>query len=163
MSHLFEGKHMTCKLTDFGFSHLDASSRGFPLGGSPPWQAPELMTEKFFKIETAKRTDVYSFGLLVWRLMLDGDPFEPLDSFEGETEKERRSRRNEALASLKNEDKLTDHVCKSLASSNTLNEQQLAVVLRVIRSTLSRDPSQRELDLARLIRLLSPDYWYKSR
>ena len=152
-----------CKLTDFGFSHLDASTHGFALGGSPPWQAPELMTEKFFKVETAKRTDIYSFGLLVWRLMLDGDPFEPLDTYKGETEKERRSRRNEALAALKHEDKLIDHVCGSLKRSGVLNEQQLATVLRVIRSTLSRDPSQRELDLARLIRLLSPDFWYKSR
>lgn len=68
-----------CKFTDFGFSRLDASLHEFVLGGSTPWQAPELMTEKFFRIETAKRTDIYSFGLLVWRLMLDGHPFEPLD------------------------------------------------------------------------------------
>ena len=152
-----------CKLTDFGFSHLDASSHGFALGGSPPWQAPELMTEKFFKIETAKRTDIYSFGLLVWRLMLDGDPFEPLDTYNGETENERRSRRNETLAALKHEDRLVDHVCDSLKRSGILSEQQSATVLRVIRSTLSKDPAQRELDLARLIRLLSSDFWYKTR
>lgn len=71
------------------------------------------MTEKFFKIETAKRTDIYSFGLLVWRLMLDGDPFEPLETYKGETDKERRSCGNEALAALKHEDKLIDHVCDS--------------------------------------------------
>lgn len=133
------------------------------MGGSPPWQAPELMSGRYFQIESAKRTDIYSFGLLVWRLMLDGDPFEPLDSFEGETEKEKRARRNEGLALLKSEDQLTEHVCESLKSSGVLNEQQMAIIVRVIRKTLARDPSQRELTMANLIRLLDPNFWYQSR
>ena len=94
------------------------------------------MSGKYFKIESAKRTDIYSFGLLVWRLMLDGDPFEPLETFAGETEKEKRAGRNGYLASLKREDKLMDHVCESLKSSGVLKEQQLITVYRIIRSTL---------------------------
>lgn len=121
------------------------------------------MSGRYFQIESAKRTDIYSFGLLVWRLMLDGDPFEPLDSFEGETEKEKRARRNEGLALLKSEDQLTEHVCESLKSSGVLNEQQMAIIVRVIRKTLARDPSQRELTMANLIRLLDPNFWYQSR
>lgn len=156
-------KRLVGKLTDFGFSHLDASSNGFQLGGSPPWQAPECISGKYFKIETAKRTDIYSFGLLVWRMMLNGDPFESMSNIEGETEKERRSRRNDTIARLKGEDKLADHVCTSLQTSNDLDDQQLEMLYRVIRSTLPKDPGQRELNMGRLIRLLSPDFWYQSR
>ncbi|KAG7006613.1 hypothetical protein G7Y79_00013g033850 [Physcia stellaris] len=155
-------RHLVCKLTDFGYSHLDASSNGFPLGGSPPWNAPECFSGTYFKIETAKRTDIYSFGLLVWRLMLDGDPFASM-KFEGDTEKEQRARRNEFVTTLKNNDKLAEHVCQSLEMSVSLTEQQLSILRRVIRCTLTKDPSQRELDMARLIRLLSPDFWYHSR
>ena len=95
--------------------------------------------------------------------MLDGDPFEPLETYKGETDKERRPCGNEALAALKHEDTLIDHVCDSLKRSSVLDPQQLATVLRAIQNTLSRDPSRLELDLARLIRLLSPDLWSKSR
>lgn len=153
---------LICKLTDFGYSHLDASSNEFPLGGSPPWNAPECFSGTYFRIETAKRTDVYSFGLLVWRLMLDGDPFASM-KFEGDTEKEQRARRNEFVTVLKNDDKLADHVCQSLETSASLTEQQLAMITRVIRCTLTKNPSNRELDMARLIRLLSADFWYRSR
>ena len=70
--------------------------------------------------------------------MLDGDPFEPLETFLGDTEKEKRARRNESLASLKREDKLMDHVCDSLKSSGVFNEQQLITVHRIIRCTLGK-------------------------
>lgn len=152
-----------CKLTDFGFSHLDASSNGFPLGGSPPWQAPECISGKYFRIESAKRTDIYSFGLLIWRIMLDGDPFNLISYSDPGTEKERRELRNSAIALLKNEDKLVDHVCESLRISSNLKDEQLEMLERVIRSTLMKDPQRRELDMGRLIRLLSPDFWYQSR
>ena len=137
---------------------------GFPLGGSPPWQAPELTAGKYFRLENAKRTDIYSFGLLVWRLMLDGNPFQPLEeSLDEGSEQERRTRRNEEIASLKHQDKLTDHVCATLASSGVLSEDQLSTVVRVIRKTLVKDPSQRELSIPNIIRLLDPKFWYKTR
>lgn len=154
---------LVCKLTDFGFSHLDASSNGFPLGGSPPWQAPECISGNYFRIESAKRTDIYSFGLLLWRIMLDGDPFNLIRYSDAGTEKERRELRNNAIGLLKNEDKLVDHVCESLRASANLKDEQLDMLERVIRSTLTKDPQRRELDMGRLIRLLSPDFWYQSR
>ena len=95
--------------------------------------------------------------------MLNGDPFEPLENFEGETEREKRFRRNEGLAILKDEDKLIEHVCNSLESSRSLNEYQLNIVTRVIRRTLAKNPLQREISMAELIRLLSPQFWYKTR
>lgn len=158
------GTRLVCKLTDFGFSYLDATSNGFPLSQTPPWQAPECMSGKYFKIETAKRTDIYSFGLLLWRVMLDGDPFELLSrKVKGKDEKERRSYRNELVALLKNEDKLSEHACEALEVSGLFENQQLMMLHRIIQSTLAKNPSSRELDMARLIRLLSPDFWYQTR
>ena len=50
-----------CKLTDFGA--LQLPSGDFALGGSRPWQAPEIKRETAFKVEDAKRTDIYGKSL----------------------------------------------------------------------------------------------------
>ena len=151
----------TCKLTDFGVSRLPGG--GVLLGGSRPWQAPECSRGAFFKIEEAKSTDIYSFGMLLWRVVLDGDPFKLLGDFEGPTSRERRDRRNEAIARLKEEDQLVQHVCHSLALSEHFTHTQLEMLCEVISITLIKDSSQRELDITRLIRLLSKDQWYEAR
>ena len=68
-----------CKLTDFGVSNHPSGK--VVLGGSRPWQAPEclLVRGELFELEDARRTDVYSFGMLVWRVVVDGDPFKLLE------------------------------------------------------------------------------------
>lgn len=150
-----------CKLTDFGV--LRQPTGGVILGGSRPWQAPECSSGSYFQIEAAKRTDVYSFGMLLWRVMLDGDPFETLGVFEGKDPKEIRQKRNDAVAALKEEDDLVQHVCASLALSGQFSRPHLEMLTGVIHITLTKDPHRRELSLARLIRLLTPNNWYKSR
>lgn len=52
-----------CKLTDFGV--LGHPSGKVVLGGSQPWQASECLRGELFKLEDAKRTDMYSFGMLI--------------------------------------------------------------------------------------------------
>lgn len=151
---------LRCKLTDFGV--LRHHTGGVILGGSRPWQAPECSGTSYFQIEAAKRTDVYSFGMLLWRVMLDGDPFKTLGKFEG-TPKESRQKRNDAVASLKGEDNLVQHVCSSLALSEKFSRAQLAMLCEVIDITLTQNPHHRELDLTRLIRLLMPNNWYHAR
>ena len=89
--------------------------------------------------------------------MLDDDPFASM-KFENDTEKKQRASRNEFVTTLKNNDKLAKHVCQSLETSVSLTEQQLAMLRRIICCTLIKNFSQRELDMARLIRLLSSDF-----
>ena len=65
------------KLSDFGCSLVDNDYEGgrVLLGGTPMWAAPEIMQGLVPK-QLATLTDVYSFGLLVWRLCIDGrNPF----------------------------------------------------------------------------------------
>ncbi|KAL8815152.1 MAG: hypothetical protein Q9223_005687 [Gallowayella weberi] len=149
---------------DFGVSRHP--NGGVILGGSRPWQAPECNRGQYFKVEAAKRTDIYSFGMLLWRVMFDGDPFKLLEggaSFEGKTDKERRLKRNEMVGALKSDDRLVQHVCESLAVSERFDRYQIEMLSEVMSITLALDPSRRELDLGRIIRLLTPNNWYESR
>lgn len=148
------------KLTDFGVLRLPDG--GVLLGGSRPWQAPECSRGAFFKLEEAKRTDVYSFGMLIWRVFLDGDPFKSLGPIEGKTAKEIRQCRNKAIASLKEEDSLIRHVCNSLASSEKFSRLQLETLCEVISTTLVKDSTRREMDVRKIIRLLAPKNWYEA-
>ncbi|KAL8703472.1 MAG: hypothetical protein Q9201_003346 [Fulgogasparrea decipioides] len=114
----------------------------------------------------AKRTDIYSFGMLLWRVMFDGDPFKLLErqnTFEAKNDKERRTKRNEAVAALKQDDRLVQHVFESLATSDKLDRYQIEMLSEVMSVTLALDPARRELDLGRIIRLLTPNNWYESR
>ncbi|KAL9129225.1 MAG: hypothetical protein Q9217_002266 [Psora testacea] len=149
------------KLTDFGVSRLPSGE--LVLGGSRPWQAPECFRGAYLKIEEAKRTDIYSFGMLLWRVCLDGDPFKSLGEFEGETAKERRQKRNDAITKLKDEDRLVQHVCNSLALSERFSRSQLEMLCEVISITLLKEAGRRELDIRRIIRLLTPDNWFQAR
>lgn len=136
------------------------------LGGSRPWQAPECTRGAYFRIEAAKRTDIYSFGMLLWRVMFDGDPFRFLEdsgAFEAKNDKEKRTKRNEVVAALKKDDRLVQHVYESLAVSEKFDRFQIEMLSEVMSITLALDPSRRELDLGRIIRLLTPNHWYESR
>lgn len=159
--NIFPDLKLVGKLTDFGVLRLEDG--GLMLGGSRPWQAPEFSRTAYFKIEEAKRTDVYSFGMLLWRVFLDGDPFRSLGDTEGKTLKEKRQSRNDAIAALKEGDQLVQHVCVSLALSESFTRPQLELLCEVIGITLVKEPSHRELDMARIIRLLTPNNWYEAR
>jgi serine/threonine protein kinase len=73
---LFSGQaRRIAKLGDFGFSIIEDVERDtIWLGGTKPWQAPEV--QRAVPLSQAKHADTYSFGLLVWCLALNGlDPF----------------------------------------------------------------------------------------
>lgn len=154
------GFNLSCKLTDFGCFRLPDG--GVLLGGSRPWQAPECSRGAFFKLEEAKRTDVYSFGMLIWRVFLDGDPFKTLGEFQGNY-KEQRQKRNDKIALLKDQDQLVQHVCCSLALSEKFSRPQLAMLCEVVSITLVKDSTRRELDMTRLIRFLTLDNKFRPR
>jgi serine/threonine protein kinase len=65
------------RLCDFGCSIIGPQAWGNLVGGSQPWNCPEWK-ERLLK-ENFPLTDVYSFGLLVWRtLSQNRDPYKHL-------------------------------------------------------------------------------------
>lgn len=66
-------------LTSIGFSVFGVDSETVDakyrlVGWSPPWNAPE--SDKLLSGKGLFQTDIYSFGLLFWRILLDGhNPF----------------------------------------------------------------------------------------
>jgi serine/threonine protein kinase len=69
---------LTAKLSDFGSSvHTFGPDEKVRLPAhSPPWNAPEFFMDHI-PIAGLIKTDIYCFGMLVWRVMLDGNT--PLD------------------------------------------------------------------------------------
>lgn len=73
-------KTYVAKLGDFGFSIVgEASAPRVNIGGTMPWRAPE--SSRPVAREYLAKTDVYSYGLTIWRLAMDGsNPFSVLHS-----------------------------------------------------------------------------------
>lgn len=67
------------------------------------------------------------------------------------------------MTEIKNKNEFVHHVCDSLALSDKLSGLQLELLCRVIKITLVKDAYRRELDLTRIIRLLTPGNWYQAR
>jgi serine/threonine protein kinase len=56
------------KVADFGFATI-ASNNNSRISTTPPWAAPEVGSRDGFTLEWAKKTDIYSFGMLcLWVL-----------------------------------------------------------------------------------------------
>ncbi|KAH9995155.1 hypothetical protein F4779DRAFT_636688 [Xylariaceae sp. FL0662B] len=65
------------KPADFGLSvgELDSAEASIRLGGTPGWQAPEVEQNKPLMRHEILKTDIYSFGLVVWTTLLaSGEP-----------------------------------------------------------------------------------------
>src|SRR5262249_38698314 len=71
-------KKYVAKLGDFGFSVVgEASADQVHIGGTTPWRAPEATGP--VPRHLLSKTDVYSYGLTVWRIAMDGmNPFNVL-------------------------------------------------------------------------------------
>jgi ankyrin repeat protein/serine/threonine protein kinase len=80
---IFSHPHRTyiAKLGDFGFSIVgQASAPQVNIGGTMPWRAPESQAPVARDFLT--KTDIYSYGLTIWRLAMDGgNPFAILHEF----------------------------------------------------------------------------------
>jgi serine/threonine protein kinase len=63
---------VVAKLADFGLSVDEAGcdTAGARLGGTPGWQAPEVEAGSMLDSHGLLQADNYSFGLLVWSIML---------------------------------------------------------------------------------------------
>ncbi|KAH7141922.1 hypothetical protein EDB81DRAFT_53925 [Dactylonectria macrodidyma] len=93
------------KLADFSCSVLTSSTDTFiQLGGTHRWMAPELVINHGrIRVDLGPGTDLYSFGLLMWTVIIDGrDPFGYLDEiYDSELCDNDLSERHKAIQELK--------------------------------------------------------------
>ena len=154
---------ITVKVADFGYSTLTAGeSEKILLPKSRPWNAPEHHFGEF-KVQEAKKTDVYSFGMLcLWILFgnclsnfqqTTADGVTELISFDIPFFRGRPT----PLERLKNEDRLEDIAIHLLGSTPGLNvNSEYTIRLKEFFSlTLPHNPGKRTCNLERVIGLLS--------
>jgi len=146
----------TVKMTDFGYSTLATGENGCVfLPKSRPWNAPEHHWGEF-KVPDAKKTDVYSFGLLcLW--VLFGSVPRPQNTtehmFDASTEC------YTSLEQLKKDDKVK-HIAYGLMESVQLaglNAEHRIRLEEFFRLTVSLEPGERTSDFEKLICLLSKE------
>ncbi|KAI6785916.1 uncharacterized protein J7T54_006255 [Emericellopsis cladophorae] len=147
------GQGVIAKLADFGCAVIDlgpADTARLP-AYTQPWNAPE--SQNRLARDALKLTDVYSFGLLVWRVVLDGvNPFRHISSL-ASLDKDDFQRQAEIL---KREDCLLP-VAKSTLRSPFCSAEESDLIVKILDSTLQLDASKRQLDRA-LVVLLDPGY-----
>merc|ERR1712137_27496 len=80
--NLLVDENWKVKVSDFGLSHIkkhETPGKGGSYGsiGTPLWMAPEVLQNK----EYDESADVYSFGIVLWELYTQRDPFENIKNF----------------------------------------------------------------------------------
>lgn len=147
------------KLSDFGSSIFETEAGTKLRGCTPPWNAPEW--HKNFAPSLLHKTDLYSLGLLIWCLTLNGkDPFEAWDPDQIEARKSSDSILEDAIHSIEQQyDKymllrvsLNDH------SRFFVYMYDVALPRRVFQNTLTVDPSTRSL--RKVLVSLSKEHYY---
>jgi serine/threonine protein kinase len=134
----------TAKLADFCGSVMDmgpADLRRLDTG-TWPFQAPEGSVD--LSRDGLKQTDVYSFGLLVWRAFTDGEGFVTLRGGSQKSSDEDK----EALRNLKNSDTLTRKATQHLrdySRTHRVSKSEEDLFIYVILHCVRLRPADRDL------------------
>lgn len=156
----------TAKLTDFGYSILDIDFRMKPEGtkmdidevcsetrivsGTYPWHAPEY--QRVVSWEVAFKTDTYSWGLLVWRVHLDGkNPFDECEHQFRQRHDPSGHSKQECVRIWKEENSVLDvaqNFARSLENEESYRECALE---QVFENSIQREPEKRDLQQAFLL------------
>ncbi|OCK78211.1 hypothetical protein K432DRAFT_99104 [Lepidopterella palustris CBS 459.81] len=139
-------RQYVAKLSDFGLAVVNPSKekKHYLPGCTWLWSAPEARDE--LSVHGMQLTDVYSFGLTVWRVLLNcDDPFEWIAR---------------STTTIYNQHNFVDQIKSNIAfpqmilqTFSDLRQQNPAPLFAgpVITSTLSLDPSQRDIEAAILV------------
>ncbi|KAI0377039.1 hypothetical protein F5Y04DRAFT_193003 [Hypomontagnella monticulosa] len=135
------------KLCDFGSSILLSGAQETADNPKPyrlksitiPWNAPEVGNP--LSAIDAIKTDIYSFGYVFARIMLDGhDVFDSEFNAAGTKEPRRDMQTIEWMVA---EDEVYNHVISRIESLNQYNTEQLIAIRNILSSTLRTKPSSR--------------------
>jgi serine/threonine protein kinase len=135
----------TAQLCDFGSSFLLANAetenslcslRSY----SFPWEAPEVLSP--MPAKDLPRTDVYSFGLLFARVILDGN--DPFDTTYHVASGRLASYDQSKVNLLKVQDQVADLIIDQIKSSNLFEDKKLLQFIEtIIQQTVRTDPKRR--------------------
>lgn len=127
------------KLGDFGFSSLASSENedtNVALPISWPWSAPELSNKQYgLSVPAAKRTDVYSVGLVCWWLML-GE--KQLDDSQNPW-----SGSYEWISNLKDANELMGHARSRINDLKDVDQEMRSSLLKLFQFTTMSPPDER--------------------
>jgi serine/threonine protein kinase len=141
-----DNRPLIAKLCDFGCAILDINSETSHPEGIPhtkPWNAPEY--NKHLTGLDIMKTDVYSFGMMIWRVVMDNDPFRyidlPTDPFE----------RALHLEELKWLNRILKHACSAVEKYCT--GEDFGSLIRTLECTLESNAQLRD-DMPKIIAIL---------
>lgn len=144
------------KMTDFGYSCYGSTDEDLvKLPRSQPWEAPEHHP-RWFTLAAAKKTDIYSFGLLCLWLLFPGENLTTqlgeinLDlAFGGE-----KGQPQAQLETLKHEGSILDCALELLFHHSELDEGVSSRLRCVFNLSLQLDPAERASTMHRFVELL---------
>jgi serine/threonine protein kinase len=134
-------RRFVAKLVDFGYSMVDPDGKSQTTklkGGTRPWYAPEQNC--WLAWNDLHLTDIYSFGLVIWRTMCYGHP--PFHRGGGIIDAEM----SQEIVAMAQNDSMLEVATISL-SDVVLNEELLENVQSGLGFCLRRNPKQRNLQL----------------
>ncbi|KAF1828401.1 hypothetical protein BDW02DRAFT_512397 [Decorospora gaudefroyi] len=149
----------TAKLADFGGAVMDMTANEVRKldTGTWPFEAPEVTSGQSMNRDGMMLTDVYSFGLLVWRAFEDGNGFVSLPG----AAQHARDEDKHTLSAIKTSEKLVhtaiNHV-REYSATHGIPQTFLDIFVYVIVHTLRLDPEERNLTKAQAaLRGIRPD------
>ena len=141
-----DGIQYTAKLADFGGAVMDITPDEFRKMETWTWpfQAPEITSDQPLTRNGMMLTDVYSFGLLVWRAFMDGEGFVSLPgAAQIASDEDKRS-----LSARKASEDLTNTAIVDIydyASARGLSQACVDVIVYTILHTVQLKPEDRDL------------------
>jgi len=153
----------TVKVADFGYSTLITSedrSLGIVLPKSRPWNAPEHHFGEF-EVLGAKKTDVYSFGMVcLWVLFGSSLPEISQTAAKGATgfiSFDALPGPRTFLEQLKDDDQVQHIATRLIESQSAWNTEQRIRLHEFFSLTLPLNPEKRTSDIEKLVGLLSQE------
>ena len=137
-------------ISDFGLA-LDTttSQQGFR-GYSDPWTAPEARSAKGF--DALKQAEVYSFGMLIWSVMLDGKQFQTSICCnwlqKNELDFEDSSLSPAMITSLKMNGTILALASSCIEEFLSISHGECVWILEFLNSTLALEPKERAHSLS---------------
>ena len=144
------GLPLTAKLSDFGGAVMDMAARErFALRMATwPFSAPEQGA--WLSAEVLKQTDVYSFGLFVWRTVVDCANILGVFGLDGHM----TAAAQQTVALLKQTPAFltgAKNSVRAYAAANAMRGGALAMVLEALECTVQPDPTKRSLTRAQCL------------